>query len=218
MTDPNLITLTDPRSQASEAYRTLRTNLTFSSVDTALKSIVITSAGVGAGKSSAAANLAVTLAQGGKPTILVDCDLRRPSQHTIWGIPQEPGLTSVMLDEATEIPLVQSSVEGLRILTSGPLPPYPADLLGSNKFDDVVTKLVEQADYVLFDVPPVNAVTDAAILASKLDGTLLVVKAGQTRRDAAERAKEQLERVNARIIGALLTNARTEGRAANSYY
>lgn len=218
MTQANLITLTDPRSQASEAYRTLRTNLMFSGVDTVLKSIVVTSPAPGAGKSSAAANLAVTLAQGGKRTVLVDCDLRRPSQHEVWGINQEPGLTSILLDASIDMPLVAVDIDNLSVLPSGPLPPYPADLLGSNKLDAVVESLAADADYILFDAPPVNAVTDAALLASKLDGTLLVIKAGQTRRDHAERAKEQLERVNARILGALLMNARGGAAASNTYY
>ncbi len=218
MTQPNLVTLTEPRSKASEAYRTLRTNLMFSGIDAALKTVVITSPAPGAGKSSAAANLAVTLAQSGKRTILVDCDLRRPSQHIVWGLEQEPGLTSMMLDDGNSLSLQTVDIDNLSVLTSGPLPTYPADLIGSGKLDDVIEKLAAQADFVLFDAPPVNAVTDAALLALKLDGTLLVLKAGQTRRDHAERAKEQLERVNARILGALLMNARSEGRSSNAYY
>jgi len=218
MPQANLITLTDPRSPASEAYRTLRTNLMFSSINEPLKTLVITSPAPEEGKSSALANLAVTMAQGGKKTILVDCDLRRPSQHTIWHLEQDPGLTSVMLGDVKSVPLNDVDVPNLQVVTSGPTPPNPADLIGSNQMDDVIAKLAKQADYVLFDAPPVIAVTDAPLLASKLDGVLMVIRAGRTRRDHAERAKELLERVNVRIVGALMTDARVDNAASNGYY
>lgn len=217
MTDVNLITLTDPRSAASEAYRTLRTNLMFSSLDEPLHSLVVTSPNPEAGKSTALANLAVTLAQSGKRVILVDCDLRRASQHKIWGVAQEPGLTSMVLDHLDSPPLVQTQVENLRLLPSGPLPPNPADLLGSDRMDAIVEQLAAEADFVLFDAPPVIAVTDAALLSVKVDGVLLVLRAGKTNRDHAERARDLLERVNVRIVGAVLTDAQVEGPAGGYY-
>ena len=217
MSDVNLITLTDPRSAASEAFRTLRTNLVFSSLDEPLHTLVVTSPNPEAGKSTALANLAVTLAQSGKRVILADCDLRRPSQHDIWGVSQQPGLTSMVVDKLDNPPLVETPVENLRVLPSGPLPPNPADLLGSDRMDAIVRQLADDADFVLFDAPPVIAVTDAALLSVKVDGVLLVLRAGKTSRDHAERARDLLERVNARIVGAVLTDAHVEGPAGGYY-
>lgn len=203
----SLITLTDPRSPVSEAYRTLRTNLSFSSLDEPLKTLVVTSPAPDEGKSTTVANLAVTMAQGGRQTILVDCDLRRPTLHTLFGLNPEPGLTNLLLDENGEPNLQNTEVEGLMLLASGPLPPNPADLLGSQKIDRAIQLLAGQADIVLFDAPPVVAVTDAAVLGAKVDGLLLVISAGKTRREQAERAKELLEKANVRLLGAALTNA-----------
>ena len=203
----SLITLTDPRSPVSEAYRTLRTNLSFTSLDEPITTLVVTSPAPDEGKSTTVANLAVTIAQGGRRTILVDCDLRRPALHTLFGLNPEPGLTNLLLEEDSEAKLQNTEVEGLQILTSGPLPPNPADLLGSQKIDRVIKLLTEQADIVLFDAPPVIAVTDAAVLGAKVDGLLLVISAGKTRREHAERAKELLEQAKVRILGAALTNA-----------
>jgi non-specific protein-tyrosine kinase len=135
---PNLITLTNPRSPAAEAYRTLRTNLYFSSLDRALESLVVTSAAPGDGKSTALSNLAVTMAQGEKRTILVDADLRQPSLHTLFGVGNNQGLTTMTVDESAlaEPPLVATDVENLWLLPSGPLPPNPAEILGSRRMED----------------------------------------------------------------------------------
>ena len=212
-----LITLSDPRSPISEAYRTLRTNLSFSSLDDPIQTLVITSAAPDDGKSTTAANLAVTMAQGGKRTILVDCDLRRPTLHELFNLPAEPGLTNLLLEEGSQQLLHDTEVEGLQVLTSGLLPPNPADLLGSLKIDQIIADLLTKADIVLFDAPPVIAVTDATVLGSKVDGVLLVISAGKTRREHAARAKELLERANVRIIGAVLTNA-PKDNAIGGYY
>jgi non-specific protein-tyrosine kinase len=210
-----LITLSDPRAPAAEAYRTLRTNLIFSSVDAHLNTIAITSPSQGEGKSLTLANLAVVLAQSEHQTLIVDADLRRPTQHSLWDVDNGEGLTSMLLDEsALQSPAIQSSgVDGLGVLTSGPLPANPADVLASQKMDAVIAKLSEMAEFILFDVPPVLAVSDAAILSRKLAGVLLVVKAGATRRDHTTRARDQLERVGANLIGAVLTNAPRNTRA-----
>jgi len=206
---PDLITLTDPRSPAAEAYRTLRTNLTFAGLDKPIETLVVTSAAPGEGKSTTLANLAVTMAQGERRTILVDADLRRPSLHEIFEVSNSRGLTTMFVEQEAleDPPLVESGVENLLLLPSGPLPPNPADLLGSHRMEEVIGVLRERADLVLFDAPPVIAVTDAAVLGTKVDGVLLVVRAGHTRREHAQRAKELLERVRVRVIGAVLTNA-----------
>ena len=205
----NLVTLTDPRSAAAEAYRTLRTNIMFAGVEKPVKTLLVTSPVPDEGKSTTLANLAVTLAQSGHKTILVDADLRRPSQHTLWGVPNDRGLTSVMLDNTliANPPLQETGVANLQLLTSGPQPPNPADLLLSKAMDLIVEALRSRVDYVLFVAPPVLAVTDALVLVGKVDGVLLVIKAGATRRDQAEKARDALNRVNARIIGVALTNA-----------
>jgi len=205
---PKLITLQDPTSPAAEAFRTLRTNILFSALDKPIKTLLVTSPAPDEGKSSTVANLAVTMAQAGHVTILVDGDLRRPTQHTLWEIPNERGLTSMMLDSTlSKPPLQKVGIDNLSILTSGPLPPNPADLLSAHRMDDVLQLLAGEAEYVLFDAPPVLAVTDTALLASKLDALLLVIKAGSTRRDQAQRAKEVLQRANIRVIGVALSNA-----------
>ncbi|MCA9930308.1 MAG: CpsD/CapB family tyrosine-protein kinase [Anaerolineales bacterium] len=203
----DLITLTDPRSPVSEAYRTLRTNLSFYSLDNPIKTLVVTSAAVDEGKSATIANLAVTMAQGGHRTILVDCDLRRPSLHTLFNLQAEPGFTNMILEEGSDPPLQQTSVENLSLLAAGTLPPNPADLLGSKKVDQLITRLSAMADIILFDAPPVIAVTDAAVLGGKVDGVLLTISAGKTKRDHAERAKDTLEKAKVRIVGVTLTNA-----------
>jgi len=219
MPDVNLITLTDPRAPAAEAYRTLRTNLMFYSVDHPVSTLVVTSPVAGEGKSTALANLAVTLAQGGHKTILADCDLRDAQQHALWGLDNAQGLTSMLLDNAAlENPPLQSvGVENLQVLTSGSLPPNPADLVGSRRMDDVIAALKARVDYVLFDAPPSLLVTDAALLGLKADGLLLVLRAGSSRRDHAARAKEELDRVKVPVIGTVLVNAPRDN-ALGSYY
>lgn len=213
----NLITLTDPRSPVSEAYRTLRTNLSFYSLDNPLRSLVVTSPASGDEKSVAVANLAVTMAQSGRRTVLVDCDLRRPSLHTFFNLSNDTGLTSMILNDDAKPPLQTTSVDNLWLLASGPKPPNPADLLGSRKIDQLIETLTAAYDVVLFDAPPVIAVTDAAVLGAKVDGVLLVISAGKSRRDHAERAKELLEKAKVRIIGVALTNAPKDS-SLDSYY
>lgn len=212
-----LITLTDPRSPLSEAYRTLRTNLSFYSLDDPLRTLVITSPAPDEGKSTVASNLAVTLAQAGNRTILVDCDLRKPMVHTLFGVDNQRGFTEMVLDEKVAPPLQATAVENLWLLTSGVKPPNPADLLGSRQVDRVIERLKERADVILFDAPPVIAVTDAVVLGAKVDGVLLVVQAGKTRREHAERAKHILEQARVRIVGAALTNAPRDSSLGGYY-
>jgi len=215
----DLIAVSDPRSPISEAYRTLRTNLDFASLDQALKTIAVTSAGVGEGKSTTLANLAIVSAQTGRRVVLVDADLRRPTLHQLFGLGNEAGLTTMVMDDTalTDPPLQTTSVEGLSLLTSGPLPPNPAELLGSRRMAEVIATLAEGADQVFFDTPPVVAVTDAAVLATKVDGVLLVISAGQTRREYARTAVQRLEQINARLVGTVLTNVQVGGGFSGYY-
>ena len=216
MAMPALITLSQPRSAAAEAYRSLRTNLMFSSVEKPIHTLLVTSAAREDHKSATLANLAVTFAQGGNRTILVDADLRQPQQHQIWGLENQRGLSQMMVDDAalSDPPLQASSVDNLQLLCAGSLPPNPADLLGGLRMGDIIAALKERADYVLFDSPPVLAATDAALLGIKLDAALLAVRAGDTRRDHTAQARQALERVHVRIVGAVLTNAPRENQVA----
>lgn len=214
-----LIAISEPRSPISEAYRTLRTNLDFASLDKDLKTIVVTSASGGEGKSTTLANLGVVSAQAGRKVILVDADLRRPSLHTVFGLGNEAGLTTMMRDESSMAspPLQETGIEGLWVLTSGPLPPNPADVMGSRRMEEVIGVLANEADQIFFDTPPVVAVTDAALLATKVDGVLLVISAGHTRREQARTAVQRLEQINARLVGTVLTNVEM-GAAIQDYY
>ncbi|HNP72696.1 MAG TPA: CpsD/CapB family tyrosine-protein kinase [Kouleothrix sp.] len=206
-----LIALRDPRSAAAEAYRTLRTNIQFSSLDRQLHTLLATSSAPDEGKSTTIANLAVTMAQAEQRVILVDCDLRRPTLHTLFGLPNDAGLTSTILaQDDADIPLLETGVPGLSLLASGPLPPRPADILGSRKMEAMISRLRGLADIVLFDTPPVVAVTDAAVLATRVDGVLLVFQAGKTSRERGRQARQILEKVKANIVGVVLNNAKVE--------
>lgn len=218
MSKNSLITLTDPDSAAAEAFRVLRTNLIFSSIEKPIHTLLVTSAADADDKSVALANLAVTFAQSGHKTIVVDSDLRRPSLHTIWGVDNARGLTTMMSEPAlmANPPLVETGVENLLLLPSGPLPQVPADLLTSQRMSEIIGVLKARSDYVLFDSPPVLAASDAALLGVKLDGLLLVVRAGGTRRDHVQRARQTLERLHVRLVGSVLINAPRES-AASSY-
>ena len=206
----SLITLTDPGSQQSEAYRTLRTNLSFYSLDKPIQSIVVTSPTPDSEVAQTAANLAVTMAQGGKKTVLIEADLRRPSINQLFSVDQEPGLTNALIAADGKIPLQDSGTENLRILTGGQKAPNPADLLGSGAIQQLLEKLLNENDMLIFNAPPINAVSDASVLGSRLDGALLVINSGTTNRDQATQAKETLAKANVRIIGATLINADTE--------
>lgn len=215
----DLVTISDPISPASEAYRTLRLNLQYASLDSPLHTLLVTSSAPDEGKSTTLSNLAVTMAQAEQRVIMVDCDLRRPHLHTLFGLSNDVGLTTMMLEDQalSEPPLLETSIKGLRLLASGPLPPRPADLLGSQRMERVLERLKADADMVVLDAPPVMAVTDAVVLATKVDGVLLVVSAGTTKREQAQRAVERLRKVNAHILGAVLNNAPIDA-TMHSYY
>ena len=216
MASENLITLSEPRSAAAEAFRSLRTNLMFSSVENPIHTLLITSPARDDQKSLSLANLAVTFAQSGNRTVIVDADLRQPNQHQIWNIDNSKGLTTMMVDDdaISEPPLLATEVDNLNILPTGNLPPNPADLLSANRMDEIIGALKKRADYLLFDSPPVLAATDATLLGIKLDAALLVIRAGDTRRDHTAQARQALERVHVRIVGAVLTNAPHENTIA----
>lgn len=207
-----IITLTNPRSAAAEAYRTLRTNIEFSGVDQKLRTLLVTSSAPTDEKAATVANLAVAMADGDRRVILVDADLRRPGQHTLFGLPNEQGFTNMFRDEEsfTNPPLQAVPTTSLQVLTSGPLPPIPGQLLASQKIEEVLNRLAGLAEMVIFDAPPIVTVNDASLLASQVNGVLLIVKASSSKRDHVKAAKDRLEKVNAHLVGAVLTNAQLD--------
>ena len=215
-----LITSRRPKSPVSEAFRTLRTNIDFSSFDKKIKTLLVTSSSASEGKSTVTANLGVTMALTGKKTLIIDADLRNPTQHKTFSISNNVGLTNLLINESIlfEDALICTNTDNLYVLTTGPLPPNPAELLNSNKMRDFFDFLAKHFDMILVDAPPVTAVTDAAILASYLDGVILVVAAGQTAVDQVRSAKEQLGKVKANILGAVLNKAPKNGSYYYHYY
>ncbi len=213
MTAENLIMLTHPDSPAAEAYRSLRVNLTYASLDSPLETLVITAPAPerdGPRHGEVAANLAIALAQAGQQVVLVDSDLRRPQLHEIFDLPNEGGLTEAVLriaEPGGEIPLTVTELPNLQLLTSGRLLPNPSDVLGSPQMAALLDALKKQAELVILTAPPVTAAVDATVLATQVDALLLVVRTGRTRRDRLEEAKELLARVDANLLGAVLIDA-----------
>ncbi|MDX1415153.1 MAG: polysaccharide biosynthesis tyrosine autokinase [Candidatus Promineifilaceae bacterium] len=227
--EDKLVSITDPRSATAEAYRALRTSIQFSSVDTPSRSILVTSSIPGEGRSTTAANLAIVMAQAGHDVLLVDADLRRPSQQHLFNVPSSLGLTSLLLEfdatreeQETETlidDLVQvTRVEGLQLLASGPIPPNPSELLGSTKMKTLMSKLVERYDFVILDSPAVLLATDAAVLSVHTDSTLLVAWAGKSRKVNLQEAAEQLREVNANLMGCVLNGISVKDVRARYYH
>ncbi len=217
MRDRRIATL-EPQSPTTEAFRGLRTNLQYVGVDKSLHRLLVTSAGPGEGKSTVVANLAVVMAQGGYRVAIIDADMRRPSQHKFLDRPIGYGLSEALIEETLRLngALRPADLENLQLMTSGALPPNPAELLGSQKMTALIQLVGEQVDRLIIDSPPVSAVTDATVLANQVDGVLLVIEAGKTRLAAALQAKEQLNRVGAHLVGVVL-NKVPVGRHGSFY-
>ena len=214
-----LVTHFKPKSPVSEAYRSLRTNLQFSDSDKKLHAFLVTSAGPDEGKSTTTANLAISISLQGTRTIVIDSDLRRPVAHKIFDLEKNKGLSNVLIGKATLDEAIQSTnIKNLDVLTSGILPPNPAEMLGSDHMKKIIGALKERYEVCLFDSPPLIAVTDAAVLAKEVDGVLVVVKSGQTNRGALIRGIELLNNVNARILGALLNDVSRENTYGSYQY
>lgn len=215
MENSKVISAINPKSPVAEAYRILRTNLQFTAVDKALKTILVTSADPSEGKSTTVANLGTVMAQIGAKVIIIDCDLRRSEQHKLFDLPNNTGLTNILVGglETNQV-LTNTKVPNLKVITSGPLPPNPAELLGSEKTPELLNKLTEMADIVLVDSPPILMVADAAILSSLVDGVILVIKSAKTKLEAIKQAKERLGKANARIVGTVLNGV----ESSHSYY
>ena len=202
----NLITSFSPKSPISEQYRTIRTNIQFSMIDKELKTLACTSAMPKDGKSTTIANLAVTIAQQGQRILLVDADLRKPTVHQIMEVKNQYGLTSLLTKRTTpDIAIIPTPMANdLYILPSGPVPPNPSELLGSKMMEDLILELSNDYDLILFDTPPVLAVTDAQILGSRCDGVILVLRSHQTEKKDIVKAKELLDRTNVNVLGVVI--------------
>ena len=217
---PRLVLLDDPRSFAAEAYRNLRTNLHYAQAAAPLRRILVTSAGAGEGKSTTLANLAVALAQAERSVLMVDAELRRSTLHTIFRQPNAPGLSSFLTGDALLAAILHKTVvPNLSLVTSGPSPSNPADLLASRRMRDFLEATTERFDIVLLDSPPVLAASDACALAPLVDGVVFVVGSGRVPHAALRRAKDQVEAVRGRILGAVINrfDARASGYSQRYY-
>ncbi len=219
MAEISFITDRDKLSPISEAYRAIRTNLQFAAAgDKKVKTIVFTSALPSEGKSTTDTNLAIVMGQDNKRVLLVDCDLRRPVMHRRFGLPNR-GLTNCFADDLKLADVIQHDIyPNLDVVTSGPIPPNPAELLGSPKMQELLQGVEDDYDYILLDLPPILVVTDAAIVGSKADGVILVVGSGDISPDEARQAKALLEKGNVNILGVVLNKVPQRHQGGYYYY
>lgn len=212
-----LIADTDRTSPVTEQYRTIRTNIEFSSVDSEMQTIMFTSAGPGEGKSTTAANLAIVMAQNEQSVLLIDADLRKPTMHYTFGTQNISGLTSILTKkDSLEDTAIKTKITNLSLLPSGPVPPNPAELLNSLMMKRLLESARQMYDVIIIDTPPVMAVTDAQILASKCDGVILVISSGKTEREQIIKTRDQLLNAKAKIIGTVLNNKKID--SGHYYY
>ncbi|PPA70294.1 CpsD/CapB family tyrosine-protein kinase [Jeotgalibacillus proteolyticus] len=215
----NLITQYNPKSVASEQYRTIRTNIQFSAIENEIRSITVTSSSPGEGKSTTAANLAIVFAQQGKKVLLVDADMRKPTVHFTFNIMNTIGLTTVLTRQSELVKTVQKTdIDNLDVLPSGPVPPNPSELLSSRVMSRFFEAAEDVYDLVIFDTPPILAVTDAQILSHQCDGTILVVRSRIADKDKVVKAKEHMISAKAKILGVILNDKKMESNDEYYYY
>ncbi|EOV9526560.1 CpsD/CapB family tyrosine-protein kinase [Bacillus cytotoxicus] len=213
-----LVTYRQPKSNISEQYRNIRTNIEFTSVDHQIRSIIFTSASPGEGKTITAANLAVVFGQQGKKVLLIDANLRKPTLQSLFAVHTSNGLTNVLSGKVKCMQCIQKTeVENVYLMPSGPTPPNPAELLGYHTMDEVLQEGYEMFDIILIDTPPVLAVTDAQILANKCDGIVLVVRSGMTAKEKVVKAKQILDKVSGKLLGVIL-NDKKQDQEQYGYY
>ena len=214
-----LITKTKSKSPISEQYRTIRTNIQFAAVDQEMQIIMVTSATPGEGKSTTASNLAVVMAQQGKKVLLLDADLRKPTVHYTFNQTNTLGLTNVLMKKIKLSEAVKSTdVDYLSVLTSGPIPPNPAELLGSKMMNELFGKLRNEFETVIIDTPPLLAVADAQIVANSCDGTVLVISSGKTEIEDAQKATDMLKASSSTLLGVVINNKKITGDSGYYYY
>ncbi|WP_143315057.1 CpsD/CapB family tyrosine-protein kinase [Clostridium sp. HBUAS56017] len=201
-----------------EAFKTLRTNILYSSLDKKLKTIMITSAEPGEGKTTTSCNLAMSFSKDGKKTLLIDCDLRKPSIHRKFNISNLSGLTDVLVGEKKLEMAISSYSENLDVLTSGTNAPNPTEILGSKNMEAFLEKLKDLYEIIIIDSAPLNAVSDSQILGAKMDGVLMVIRANKTKKDSIVEAKDLLEKVNANLIGVVLNGVQASHKKSYYYY
>jgi capsular exopolysaccharide synthesis family protein len=215
----NLVSVSEPMSAGAEAYRTLSTGVLYAGRDGAPKVVMLTGPGAGEGKSTTSANLAVVMAQAGKNILLVDCDLRKPALHSMFGLRNVFGLVDVLMGERNLRDVYQEPMPGLKMVTAGPALPIPAKVLSSGGFSDFLQEVRQEFDYILLDAPPLESTSDPAILAAQVDGVLLVFDARGTRKGALRRSVRSLEAVGANLLGTVMNNVRiSEGHYYSGGY
>ena len=204
-----------PKSIVAEAYRTLRTNIQYSSFDNEYRTIVVTSSEPGEGKTVTSGNLALALAQGENKVLLVDCDMRKPSIHKNFRISNESGLTDLLLHKKSMEQVMVNYNKNLTIVPAGRVSPNPSEMLGSRAMGTFLEEMKNHFDYIVMDTPPLGAVTDAQVLSTKVDGTILVVKAGATKKDVVINSVNLIKKVNGNLIGTVLNGVE---QSKNKYY
>lgn len=219
----SLITVVKPSSVISEEFRTLRTNIQFSMVDKELGTLMFTSASAGEGKSTVASNVAVVFASQGKKVLLIDADMRSPSIHHLFNLVNHKGLTTLLTEEKVTLQDIQDTVhpvmiDNLFVLTCGVIPPNPSELLASKKMDQLIATMKDYFDLIVFDMPPILAVTDAQVMANKTDGTVFVIRDGVAEKSSLHRAKELLDHVHANVIGVVYNDKKRSTNSAYHYY
>jgi len=213
----SLVSVTDPSSVVAEQFRTIRTNIQFSSVEKKVQSLVVTSAEPSEGKSTVSSNLAVVWAKQNEKVLLIDADLRRPTAHRTFNLLNAAGLSSYLSNNAVYEEIIQETeVPNLSVISSGPIPPNPAELLNSRHINTLIERLEDEYDIIIFDAPPINTVTDAQLLASKADGVILVVPQGIAEKGSVTHAVEQLNKVHAKVLGTVMNRFKAD--KAPGYY